>query len=78
MKERVIRTAAQAVAAAFVVIGGAIGAALAQGRPPSRNELVLAAWAALQALLTVAATALHHRISPPEVDVLAGPFDPRR
>ncbi len=76
MKQRVLRTAAQAVAAAAVVIGGAIGTALSQGRGPSKSELILALWAAAQAVLTVLATALHYRLDPPEVDSVAGPWDP--
>jgi len=77
MRERVIRTFAQSVAAALVVFATAIGAALGQGRSPSRTELGIALWAALQVLLTTLASGIHYKLFPPD-EGPAGPWDPRR
>jgi hypothetical protein len=64
-----------------MVVATTIGAALAQGRPPQKTELVLAAWAATQAVLTVVASAIHYWLQPPQSqppdNELAGPWDPR-
>ncbi len=65
MKERVIRTALQALSAGLAVVAAAIGAALAQGRTPARAELVVAAWAGVQVVLTTLASALSYKIVPP-------------
>ncbi len=65
MKERVVRTALQAIAAACGVVAAAIGASIGAGRTPSKPELVVAAWAAFQAVLTTIASALAYKIYPP-------------
>lgn len=65
MKERVIRTAVQAVVAAAAVIIIEVLPTLQAGHAPSAQDLTTAFWIGVSAAATVVLTALHYKVQPP-------------